>query len=456
MGRMKDVKTTMRATNISILLALLLLGRTAAADLNVDVCRFMGDESSILLELYVEVPRNDIVHKADSSGWYGAVSFNVEISADTAILAQDKWVIDDIAADPGDIDSLQKIVDVRFYKLPFGRYDLTVTCVDSLSRNSWTENLYIEAAPFPAGRVSISDIELASHIIAPGILEKYDRGDFALIPNPGRTFGRIRPFFIYYIEVYPPSIGKKVCEFTLRRFIINGMKDTVRTLPEVELTNENNSFAEVDSVSLEGLTTGSYDFIVQVTGSSGETTVRTKRFFMYRPDLKITIPQPVGFDSAKVALELQEIEIFLNRSQIKSLCKMNITDKAGFLAEFWRRFDVQTATPGLSFRQLLRERIAEADRRWDNFRQKGRRTDPGRIYVLYGDPDTREDYSFEMNAKPYEIWTYDSVEGGVIFVFTDRDGQGELVLVHSTKSGEINNPNWYEDYVDRSSMKSKR
>jgi hypothetical protein len=36
------------------------------------------------------------------------------------------------------------------------------------------------------------------------------------------------------------------------------------------------------------------------------------------------------------------------------------------------------------------------------------------------------------------------MEGGVYFVFVDRQGLGDFMLVHSTKSGEIKNYNWQQ------------
>ena len=49
----------------------------------------------------------------------------------------------------------------------------------------------------------------------------------------------------------------------------------------------------------------------------------------------------------------------------------------------------------------------------------------------------------EIDARAYKIWFYDQVEGGVEFVLVDRLGFGNYELVHSTKKGEIYNPDWF-------------
>lgn len=49
--------------------------------------------------------------------------------------------------------------------------------------------------------------------------------------------------------------------------------------------------------------------------------------------------------------------------------------------------------------------------------------------------------------RPHEIWRYDNIQGGVIFVFVDIDGTENFVLVHSTALYEIRNENWYRQFA---------
>ena len=45
----------------------------------------------------------------------------------------------------------------------------------------------------------------------------------------------------------------------------------------------------------------------------------------------------------------------------------------------------------------------------------GWKTDRGRVYVLYGEPSEIEKFPNQMDQKPYEIWHYNDIEGGVYF-----------------------------------------
>ena len=74
--------------------------------------------------------------------------------------------------------------------------------------------------------------------------------------------------------------------------------------------------------------------------------------------------------------------------------------------------------------------------------KQGWRTDRGRVLLLYGVPDEIERFPYSAENKPYEIWKYFSIQGGVIFVFVDKRELGRYELVHSTARGELNDPEW--------------
>jgi hypothetical protein len=74
--------------------------------------------------------------------------------------------------------------------------------------------------------------------------------------------------------------------------------------------------------------------------------------------------------------------------------------------------------------------------------KEGWQTDRGRVYILYAEPDEIERFPNSGDSKPYEIWHYNQIESGVIFVFIDRNGFGDYQLVHSTKRGELQDESW--------------
>ncbi|MHA1988555.1 MAG: hypothetical protein ACW98D_18135, partial [Promethearchaeota archaeon] len=71
------------------------------------------------------------------------------------------------------------------------------------------------------------------------------------------------------------------------------------------------------------------------------------------------------------------------------------------------------------------------------------------VHIMYGEPTEIERYPNQIESRPYEIWSYDSLEGGVVFIFADLTGFSDYQLVHSTKRGELRDDNWQRRIVVR-------
>ncbi len=75
----------------------------------------------------------------------------------------------------------------------------------------------------------------------------------------------------------------------------------------------------------------------------------------------------------------------------------------------------------------------------------GYKTDRGRVYLRYGIPTKTEMVNYEKNARPYEVWQYDNIEGNsnAVFLFVNFNTYGSnLRLLHSNVPGEVFNQNW--------------
>ncbi len=74
--------------------------------------------------------------------------------------------------------------------------------------------------------------------------------------------------------------------------------------------------------------------------------------------------------------------------------------------------------------------------------REGYRADRGRVHIVYGPPDDIERHPNETDSRPYEIWSYNNIQGGVIFVFVQKNSGGDYELVHSTHRNELRDDNW--------------
>lgn len=122
--------------------------------------------------------------------------------------------------------------------------------------------------------------------------------------------------------------------------------------------------------------------------------------------------------------------------------KLSFAEKQIFWDNFWQQRDTDPATELNEFRIHYFERVEIANRRFSLQQKEGWKTDQGRVWILYGQPDEVESYPQQLETPAYEIWHYYHFQGGVEFVFVGLSGGRELRLVHSTARNELFDDDW--------------
>jgi GWxTD domain-containing protein len=141
--------------------------------------------------------------------------------------------------------------------------------------------------------------------------------------------------------------------------------------------------------------------------------------------------------------QFEQIKYISTRAEIDQYEKLNnVEAKRDFLLKFWKKRDTDPSTAVNEYKNQYLERVRLSDEKYSTINRKGRKTDRGRVYILYGEPDEVDRNPSDIDKKPYEIWHYNSIEGGVIFVFGDISGFSDYQLLHSTKRGELRDDNW--------------
>ena len=71
-------------------------------------------------------------------------------------------------------------------------------------------------------------------------------------------------------------------------------------------------------------------------------------------------------------------------------------------------------------------RVEYANKNFSHY-QAGWKTDMGMVFILFGSPNNVERHPFDIDSKPYEIWSYYDYNRSVIFV--DESGFGDYQLL---------------------------
>jgi GWxTD domain-containing protein len=185
-----------------------------------------------------------------------------------------------------------------------------------------------------------------------------------------------------------------------------------------------------------------------------QAVTSSKKFFVYNPDVQVVdsieSSATSSISSMFGAMSEEEIDDLFMKSkyiatseEIEKYKKLsNLEGKRTFMNEFWKRRDDNPYTPENEFFKEYLNRIEIANQRYGAMGRTGWKTDRGRVYLLYGEPTEIQRYPNQLDSRPYEIWQYNGIEGGVFFVFADLTGFSDYQLVHSTKRGEIRDDNW--------------
>jgi GWxTD domain-containing protein len=134
--------------------------------------------------------------------------------------------------------------------------------------------------------------------------------------------------------------------------------------------------------------------------------------------------------SAKYRNWLREDVVYIVTDQERRDFKSLTSDKQrdDFIIVFWERRSPNPGSAENAFKEEHYRRLAYSNQHFAAG-IPGWKTDRGRIYILYGPPDSRERQV--TSSGPTEVWRYkyiDSVGPKVVITFTDRHGQGEYVL----------------------------
>ena len=146
----------------------------------------------------------------------------------------------------------------------------------------------------------------------------------------------------------------------------------------------------------------------------------------------------------------EELDDFYNKSKYiassqekqKYESLTEVGAKREFLTQFWDARDDEINDGKNQTLVLYIKRIKESNERFGGLSKEGWKTDRGRVYIIYGEPSEISRYPNQIETKPYEIWRYDNIEGGVEFDFGDLTGFSDYMLLNSTKRGELRDDNW--------------
>lgn len=138
---------------------------------------------------------------------------------------------------------------------------------------------------------------------------------------------------------------------------------------------------------------------------------------------------PAGEELDPVSKEFySKAQLIMTKQEKKEFKALKTPEeRKKFIEEFWKKRDPDPSTTVNEYKQEFYRRVAVAARYFKEGGKPGWLTDRGRIYVLLGPPNKRDQYPmYQGTSKNVEIWYYDDYRLKLMFV--DEKGTGEYYL----------------------------
>ncbi|MBD3371020.1 GWxTD domain-containing protein [Candidatus Fermentibacteria bacterium] len=412
---------------------LLCLGMVAASGLSsrssgdlefgIDTAVFrLGDQDRIMVEVYEEIDLQQLAR--DSAGQVWLVTEVALIGSEGDTVGLDQW------ASRLEWMESRSIVNSTAMAAAEGEYTLQVTVTDmGNGRQGRVERPLVLRSPSV-----LSQLELAKTVApAPeGSQSSLRKGRMLVFPAASGKFELPAEQRVYvYAELYDAD-GRTV----QRRTTLTGPEGELlfaRPWQSLAVPEEGQAVGILDSLSLLPARVSGLHYVSVSIVLNQDTLVQRKPLM-----LSFSAADEGGYEAGTTAADTMffpELRYLLS-DQEKDLVDGLTSEESrrSFYQSFWAGREDQ--------REAFEQRCMEAERFGSQFRE-GWRTDRGRVYIKYGEPDDVETSSFGVGTLPYVIWYY-YTGGNETFVFLDRMGNGDYEQIHSTVEGEVDFANWRE------------
>lgn len=449
---------------IIVLLTPFLFSQQNGIGFEFDYSMFRFDSSSNYLEIYYSFSQSSLaVHNADSKQCVEAIlHIEIQDTASKQVFVNKDWKIKNEIIDSSEENKNKLLIGVIGFNLPKGFYKCYIGGVDLTNQNRkkyYTE--YFRVIPFKTNLISISDIQFASKIIQDSQSSEsiFYKNKLEVIPIPNSVFGESQPALFYYSEIYNLLKDSKDKILKLNTIVYDS-KGKLFYNKIKSLVGNVDSRVEVGAINVHKFPTESYTLHLILFDSTTNFKVSSaKKFFVYNPSIIDTLTN-TGTKSEVLSsqfgiMSIEECDNLFSKSkyistsqEIQQYGKLSTLEgKREFLFNFWKARDTEISTQRNEYLSEYLQRINYVNQKYSTFKKEGWKTDRGRIYLMHGEPSEIERFPNQVDTKPYEIWHYNQIEGGVIFIFADITGFSEYTLVHSTLRGELRDDQWLRRIV---------
>ena len=312
------------------------------------------------------------------------------------------------------------LADHLAFRVPPGKYRIEVYLTDLNAERPSSTTIPIEVPGLAAGQLWLTDLYLGT------VDSTGSAGQRAgLVPNPSRTFGDDLPRFAAAGEIVDNRpAGAPDSAFQLSYKILNELQ-VVAAHGDSSVARRGPRTPFLIRPTFGPLEPGSYRLMVELVSPLVATKGQKKPTPIHR-EKTFTVMPSTASAVADIKTALEVLRYIATDAELTEMDRLRIPEeRQAFWDAFWKRRDPTPETPRNEAMEEFYKRVRYADQRF-GVGGPGWKTDMGRIYIQYGQPDEIVRNPFRFDGPPEEIWYY--YQSRRVFTFVDRDGFGRYEL----------------------------
>jgi len=367
-----------------------------------------ADQNMTVLNLYTKVAYDELQFLKVKDGFQAEYEFSVTIFNQQGGQADGIILKKQVVVNSFDETNIQTVFDVseaEFVIKP-GKYELLISIMDMDSKKTGRQKSELLIPGYQGPGLQISDIIIADSVVVDSI------GNIQAVANVIGNFGESQESLYFVYDLYHTQKGVEIPVqaniLDIKGKVLKKIKKTL-VPDELRLTD----YFRMDRKDLE---IGKYNFQL-IIGSDEQTLEKMKNFTVR------WIGMPSMIQDLDAAIE--QLRYIAKGSAVKEMKKAEEKERLRLFMEFWEERD---PTPGTESNELMQEyyrRVEFANVKFSTYLE-GWRSDRGMVYILLGPPNDIERHPFEVDSRPYEIWSYYQINREYIFV--DNTGFGDYRL----------------------------
>lgn len=309
-----------------------------------------------------------------------------------------------------------------------GKYDVQVVIRDLVAERSSGTQIELEVPKQAAGPLWFGDLSFGTlKRDAPASPASTDPRA-AYVANPGRRYSEDLPHMVVFGEVVDSRpVSANDPGYTIQFRVLNDVQDRIFQ-KDTTLVRTGGRTPFLLRPGLLTLAPGGYRFVVELKAPVLPPTPG-KRPVPIRREKSFEMIQSVATIAADPRNTLEVLDYIADKSEHDAMKNLTTDEqKRQFFESFWKRRDPTPDTPENEAMNEFYRRVQYADQHFGVGGQ-GWRTDMGRIYIKFGQPDEVVRSPFNFDRPPEEIWYY--YRDRHTFVFVDSKGFGRYDLDES-------------------------